>query len=64
MIPWDRLDISPASVINSDPVRGGQVELRSSVVCKRICIIKGEINSCAGRHDQKEKEHHRMHLLI
>ena len=33
------------------------------MVCKHISIIKGGINSCAGRHDQEEEEHHRMIYL-
>ena len=61
MIPWDRLDISPTSAANADSARGGYTELSSSVVFKRICIIKGEVNSCAGRHDKKEEKHHKMH---
>ena len=64
LILWNRLDIPPTSAINADPAGAGQVESRSSVVCKCICLVQGEINSHAGRHDQKEVEHHMMRFYL
>ena len=64
LIPWYRLDIPPTSAISADPARAGQVESRNKVVCKCICIIKGEINSCTGRHNQEEEGHHRIHFYL
>ena len=64
LILWDRLDISLTSAANAGLARDSNVKSRSRVVYKCICIIKGEINSCTGRHNQEEEGHHRIHFYL